>query len=60
MESAGHEAVKHYGEKALDNRADLILVSVGALADESLLLTIRRKHGKQVVKLWFLQPQLEV
>jgi aspartate dehydrogenase len=52
VESAGHEAVKHYGEKALDNRADLILVSVGALADESLLLKIRekaRQTGRKVM-----------
>jgi aspartate dehydrogenase len=36
VESAGHEAVKKYGEKTLRHGADLILVSVGAFADEQL------------------------
>ncbi|SDJ77784.1 aspartate dehydrogenase [Paenibacillus naphthalenovorans] len=37
VECAGHEAVRAYGEKALLHGADLLLVSVGALADEALL-----------------------
>lgn len=37
VECAGHEAVERYGERALRHGADLIVVSVGALANEELL-----------------------
>lgn len=43
VESAGHGAVVKYGEKVLENGADLILVSVGALADEPLQQDIMKK-----------------
>lgn len=36
VECAGHEAVQRYGERTLAAGADLVLVSVGALADEAL------------------------
>ncbi|HZG83954.1 aspartate dehydrogenase [Paenibacillus sp.] len=36
VECAGHGAVRAYGEMALRSGADLMLVSVGALADEEL------------------------
>lgn len=52
VESAGHEAVVKYGEKTLAYGADLILVSVGALADEPLLHRIMKKAreaGRKVI-----------
>jgi len=36
VECAGHEAVRAYGETALRSGADLMVVSVGAFADEEL------------------------
>lgn len=36
VECAGHEAVKKYGMKVLQKGADIIIVSVGAFADEQL------------------------
>ncbi|WP_020617812.1 aspartate dehydrogenase [Paenibacillus daejeonensis] len=41
VESAGHEAVRLYGRDVLANGADLIIVSVGALADETLLSELK-------------------
>lgn len=52
VECAGHEAVMKYGEKTLEQGADLILVSVGALADEPLLLRMTekaRETGKKII-----------
>ncbi|MBO9130396.1 aspartate dehydrogenase [Bacillus sp. 165] len=37
IEAAGHEAVYAYGKAALSSGSDFIIVSVGALADDSLL-----------------------
>ncbi|MDD9266967.1 aspartate dehydrogenase [Paenibacillus sp. GCM10023248] len=52
VESAGHGAVVRYGEKVLESGADLILVSVGALADESLqrdIMNKARETGRRVL-----------
>ncbi|NOU97754.1 aspartate dehydrogenase [Paenibacillus sp. LMG 31456] len=52
IECAGHEAVRKYGEKALQHGADLILVSVGAFADESLQKLLRDKaeeSGRKII-----------
>ncbi|OXM82376.1 aspartate dehydrogenase [Paenibacillus rigui] len=53
VECAGHHAVQAYGEKVLDCGADLILVSVGALADEALQKRLMDKAaasgGKMIV-----------
>lgn len=43
VECAGHDAVRKYGVQVLDGGADLILVSVGALADEALFGQIKDK-----------------
>ncbi|QRG68737.1 aspartate dehydrogenase [Brevibacillus choshinensis] len=52
VESAGHEAVKRYGERVLANGADLIIVSVGAFADEALqdrLMKMAAEHGRKII-----------
>lgn len=42
VECAGHEAVHRYGARILRMGIDLVPASVGALADEELLITLRR------------------
>jgi len=42
IEVAGHEALRQYAERTLRSGRDMLAVSVGALADESLLSSIRR------------------
>ncbi|WP_248926935.1 aspartate dehydrogenase [Paenibacillus hamazuiensis] len=46
VECAGHEAVRTYGETVLSSGADLILVSVGALADEALQESLMAKAAE--------------
>lgn len=46
VESAGHQAVKLYGEKVLEHGADLIIVSVGAFADEELHVRLMQKAAE--------------
>jgi aspartate dehydrogenase len=40
VECAGHEALHQHGERVLDSGADLVVASVGALADEALHRTL--------------------
>lgn len=47
VESAGHEAIKLYGEKVLEHGADLLVVSVGALADEALQERLMKKAAEK-------------
>ncbi|MCR8635609.1 aspartate dehydrogenase [Paenibacillus radicis (ex Xue et al. 2023)] len=52
IECAGHGAVRKYGERALHHGADLILVSIGAFADESLQKLLRDKaeqSGRKII-----------
>ncbi|MEX2416394.1 MAG: aspartate dehydrogenase [Paenibacillaceae bacterium] len=52
VECAGHESVKSYGVRAIDRGADLLVVSVGAFADDALLKQILDKantHHKKVI-----------
>ncbi|MCI3923052.1 aspartate dehydrogenase [Paenibacillus sp. TRM 82003] len=52
VECAGHESVKSHGEAALRSGADLIVVSVGAFADEELLNRLRaaaKAAGSRIV-----------
>ncbi|WP_257352178.1 aspartate dehydrogenase [Pseudalkalibacillus decolorationis] len=52
IEAAGHEAVRQYGYRTLSCGAHLILVSAGALADESLhkdLESAASKSMKQII-----------
>ncbi|MFS0723540.1 aspartate dehydrogenase [Paenibacillus sp. 1P07SE] len=52
VEAAGHEAVRLYGRDALARGADLIVVSVGALADETLLSELKRTaeaSGRRII-----------
>lgn len=52
VESAGHSSVKAMGEKALESGAHLIVVSVGAFADEAVLkrmMDTAEACGKQVI-----------
>jgi len=51
VETASQEAVKAYSEKILKAGKDLVILSVGALADEKLLrslLDLARKHGRKI------------
>ena len=41
VEAAGHAALKQYAERTLHSGRDMLAVSVGALADDSLLARIR-------------------
>lgn len=43
VECAGHEAVDSYGVRALEHGSDLLVVSVGALADDVLFKKILDK-----------------
>jgi len=52
VESAGHEAVRLYGEKVLEHGADLVVVSVGAFADEALqhrLMKQAAESGRKII-----------
>jgi aspartate dehydrogenase len=52
VEMAGHGAVRDYGERALAAGADLVLLSVGALADEALadrLIDAARRSGRRIL-----------
>ncbi|MBU8908232.1 aspartate dehydrogenase [Desertibacillus haloalkaliphilus] len=52
VEAAGHEAVRQYGKTALVHGSNLILVSVGSLADDSFLNEIKEaaeKVQKQII-----------
>ncbi|MED4753292.1 aspartate dehydrogenase [Brevibacillus choshinensis] len=51
VESAGHGAVKLYGEKVLAHGADLIVVSVGAFADEALQKRLMQKATERCRKI---------
>jgi aspartate dehydrogenase len=51
IEAAGHHAVKLYGEKALSFGSNLMILSVGSLADNGLyekLQKTAKKTGKQI------------
>src|SRR5947208_16308474 len=41
LECAGHQAVREHGERVLEAGADLIVTSVGAFTDETLLARMR-------------------
>lgn len=52
IETAGHDAVRHYASKALSKDCDFMVVSVGAFCDQTLLdntLQLARQHGKRVI-----------
>src|SRR3989304_4419990 len=51
IEAAGHAALKQYAERALRSGRDMLAVSVGALADDALLLRIRSAAEKSQRKL---------
>ncbi len=45
VEAAGHGALREHGVAVRESGADLLVVSVGALADEDLETTLRRAEG---------------
>lgn len=52
VEAAGHEVVREHGPACLAAGADLLVVSVGALAEASLLEALEaaaQRHGRQVL-----------
>ena len=49
VEAASQEAVSSYGPAVVDARADLLVVSVGALREDTLLATLRSGHGRLLV-----------
>ena len=51
VEAAGHSALKQYAERALRSGRDMLAVSIGALADDSLLSSIRRAAEESRQKL---------
>jgi aspartate dehydrogenase len=51
-ECAGHTAVHQYGETVLKSGCDLVVISIGALADDGLratLLSAAQQHGARLV-----------
>ena len=51
-ECAGHTAVHQYGETVLKSGRDLVVISIGALADDDLratLLSAAQQHGARLV-----------
>jgi aspartate dehydrogenase len=51
-ECAGHTAVRQYGETVLKSGCDLVVISIGALADDGLratLLSAAQQHGARLV-----------
>ncbi len=51
-ECAGHIAVRQYGETILKSGCDLVVISIGALADDDLratLLSAAQRHGARLV-----------
>lgn len=52
LEVAGHQAVRDYGERVLSGGADLLVTSVGALADDALrarLLAAAEAAGRRLI-----------
>lgn len=51
LEAAGAEAVRAYLPRLLESKVDLVVMSVGALLDEDLMVTVQehRAHGRQVL-----------
>lgn len=52
VEAAGHEALREYAEAVLESQKDLMLISVGALADEEFFSRIRdlaKKTGHRIL-----------
>jgi aspartate dehydrogenase len=52
LEGAGHESVIAHGERALDAGADLLVTSVGALADDAFrdrLIAAARRNGRRLI-----------
>ena len=52
IEAAGHHALQLYGEKALSSGSNLVILSVGALADRDFyesLQTTAAKYNKQMI-----------
>jgi aspartate dehydrogenase len=52
VEAGGHDAVRQHGEAVLANGRDLMVVSVGAFADEELLARLQaaaRAAGRQIL-----------
>jgi aspartate dehydrogenase len=52
LETAGHQAVRDHGERVLADAADLLVTSVGALADDALrtrLLAAAEKAGRRLI-----------
>lgn len=52
IETAGHDAVRHYTSQALAKGCDVIVVSVGAFNDQALLndtLETAKQQGKRVI-----------
>src|ERR1700722_17910943 len=51
-ECAGHAAVRQYGETILGSGCDFVVISIGALADDTLrstLLSSAQQHGARLV-----------
>ena len=51
-ECAGHAAVRQYGEAVLASGCDLVVISIGALADDALqatLLSVAQRHGTRLI-----------
>ena len=51
-ECAGHEAVRAYGQRALEGGADFLVTSVGAFTDSALfdrLLAVAKANGKRLI-----------
>jgi aspartate dehydrogenase len=51
-ECAGHAAVRQYGEAVLGGGCDFVVISIGALADDTLraaLLSAAQRHGVRLV-----------
>ncbi|PMR76116.1 aspartate dehydrogenase [Billgrantia endophytica] len=52
VETAGHDAVRLYAQKALEHGSDFMVVSVGAFCDQGLLDRVTataRAHGRRVL-----------
>lgn len=52
IEVAGHDAVRRYAHRALENNSDFIVASAGAFCDQGLLdstISIARTKGKRII-----------
>jgi aspartate dehydrogenase len=52
VECAGHSAIRQYGEAVLGSGCDFVVISIGALADDTLraaLLSAAERNGAQLV-----------